>query len=124
LHSSETKIAITHCKMPCTTATSFGRSAATDTTSRSSSLDWHSFLRLPHQEDQVSTVAAGMTQRSLTLPPPLALGLYGKENGNNGTARLRSILDAALEIVGESNVRPQDEESSVVDDPSLSSQSQ
>jgi hypothetical protein len=106
--------------MPCTTTTSFSKSAAADTTSRSSSLDRHSVLWLAHQEDQVSTVAAGMTQRLLTLPPPLALGLYGNENGNNGGARLISILNAALDIVGESNVLPQDEESSVVDDPSLS----
>jgi hypothetical protein len=113
--------------MPFTTITNFD--STTVTTSRGRGFDWNSFLSLPEQEHHMSSVAASIALRSLPSSP--ALTLYGENDdgrhlfsigsfttGKNGVDRLIAILDAALEIVEESDVHSRNDESSVVDDPS------
>jgi hypothetical protein len=113
--------------MPFTTTTTCDSFDANPIRS-SSNFDWHSFLSLPQEQRHMSTVDVAMSLRSLPFSPTVTL--YGVNDhylsqtrssttGDHGIDRLIAILDAALEIVEESDDVSRDE-SCVVDDPSFS----
>jgi hypothetical protein len=114
-----------HCNMPFTTSTICDGTAAINTNISSSSFDWHSPLSLPHPEH---AAAAAMALRSRSVPSSLPFTLYGDNDNDlhlfqirssavdneDGLDRLIDMLDAAIEIVEESDVRLQDNELSLV----------
>jgi hypothetical protein len=89
-------------------------------TTRNNNVDWPSSLSLPQQQQYTSTFAAVMNRQS-SLPSPIRT-LYGDDDdddeesrvppilsssttGNNDVDRILAILDAALEIVAQSDIR-------------------
>jgi hypothetical protein len=108
--------------MPFTTTTTCSCDIIDANQSRSS-FDWHSFLSLPQEQHHMSTLNDALSRRSLPFSPNFTLnGENDQHLFQNRSAttsiyhldRVIAILDAALEIVGESDVG-----SSVVDDPSF-----
>jgi hypothetical protein len=113
--------------MPFTTATICDNTAAT--TNGRTGIDWNSYFSLTQQDHHISAIAAAMALQS--FPSSLPFTLYGEIDrhlfqirsstaANNDVDRLIAVLDAALEIVKESDIHSRDNESSIVDDESSS----
>jgi hypothetical protein len=88
------------------------------TTRRNNNIDWHSSLSLPQQQQHMRTVAAVMNfQSSLSSPIRTLYGdddddvkrgvpqiLSSSTTGNNIVDHAIAFLDAALEIVDQSDI--------------------